>query len=180
MPLVPFEHLVVRLNADSNIPPYAQLAGQLNCIIEAGQLKPGDLLPPIRKLAGRLNLNPNTVARAYAELAQAGRLHKRVGCGCFVAPIQGGRSQEDRLQLLADRIEELVNDARAMGITSELLLGAVRRVSDNLPLGEELAKLKPRGETSEVLSENPPFPAAKSDPLPAASASLWPAVGFVD
>jgi GntR family transcriptional regulator len=180
MPLAPVERLVVRLNSDSNIPPYAQLASQLNCIIEAAQLKPGDLLPPIRKLAGRLRLNPNTVARAYAELARAGRLNKRVGCGCFVAPIQGRRSQEDRLQPLTARIEELVHDAHTMGITTETLLGAVRRVADNLAPAGELAGSKPRRATGAVAFVKPPAPSAKSDSVPAAAASLWPAAGFVD
>jgi GntR family transcriptional regulator len=181
MPLAPVENLDFRLNPDSNIPVYAQLASQLNCIIAAGQLNPGDLLPPIRKLAARLHLNPNTVARAYAELAQAGRLDKRLGCGCFVAPVQPRSSQEDRLQLLADRIEELVNDAHALGITTESLQLAVRQAGMNLTSAEVPGKPKPRRASAKTATVNPPVPAAKPDSAPAAAASLWPAAAwFVD
>jgi GntR family transcriptional regulator len=180
MPLAPVQTLAFRLNPDSTILPYEQLASQLNCTILSGQLKPGDLLPPIRKLAARLHLNPNTVARAYAELARAGRLIKRVGCGCFVAPAQGRRSQEDRLQPLADRIEELVHDAHTIGITTETLLRAVRRIGESPAPVTELVETSLRREPGKVASVKPPVPAAKPDPLPAAAASLWPAAGFVD
>lgn len=180
MPLTPVEARQLRINSGSNIPPYAQLVGQLHCIIESGQFKPGDLLPPIRKLAARLHLNPNTVARAYAELAKAGRLDKRLGCGCFVASVQPRNSQEDRLQLLADRIEELVNDAHAMGITTESLRRAIRRAGENVTNAEVPAAPMPRRASANTASVNPPVPAAKPDSTPADAASLWPAAGFVD
>ena len=180
MPLTPVKDLLLWVNIDSNIPPYSQLASQLKCIIETDQLRPGDLLPPIRKLAKQLKLNPNTVARAYAELAQTGRLDKRLGCGCFVARAQPRRNQEDRLQLLADRIEELVNDAHAMGIATESLLLAVRRVGANSTGSEVSRKPGPRRAPSKTTTVNPPVPAAKPGSAPAAAASLWPAAGFLD
>lgn len=38
----------------------------------AGELEPGQLLPPMRELATALDVNPNTVAAAYRTLRERG------------------------------------------------------------------------------------------------------------
>lgn len=38
----------------------------------SGDLEPGQLLPPMRELAERLGVNPNTVAAAYRTLRERG------------------------------------------------------------------------------------------------------------
>lgn len=40
--------------------------------MSAGELRPGQLLPPMRELAGTLGVNPNTVAAAYRTLRERG------------------------------------------------------------------------------------------------------------
>ena len=44
----------------------------------------GDQLPSVRALAEELVVNPNTVARAYADLAREGLLESRAGRGVFI------------------------------------------------------------------------------------------------
>ena len=67
-------------------PAYEQIVQQVEQAILSGELPPGKPLPPIRQLASDLELNPNTVARAYQQLerdhivATAGRR------GTFVDP----------------------------------------------------------------------------------------------
>ncbi len=46
--------LVLTLNPEDPTPPYEQLRRQLSDLITAGQLNPGDRLPPLRQLAGDL------------------------------------------------------------------------------------------------------------------------------
>ncbi|ADQ15711.1 PLP-dependent aminotransferase family protein [Halanaerobium hydrogeniformans] len=50
------------------------------------ELNSDDKLPPIRKLAAELDVNPATVARAYNILDDQGLIYKKVGRGSFVAP----------------------------------------------------------------------------------------------
>ena len=52
---------------------------------EGVRLSPGDRLPPVRKLAEDLVINPNTVARAYRDLETEGLLETRQGSGVTVS-----------------------------------------------------------------------------------------------
>ena len=44
---------------------------------------PGDRLPTIRSLAIELKMNPNTIAKAYAELELRGLVKTQVGSGSY-------------------------------------------------------------------------------------------------
>jgi DNA-binding transcriptional MocR family regulator len=71
-------------------PVYRQIAEQIQAAIETRRLSPGQRLPAIRDLARRLQVNRDTVALAYEELAAAGRVESSVGRGTFVrAPGEG-------------------------------------------------------------------------------------------
>lgn len=59
-----------RLDQHSPTPLYQQIAEQVRQFIATEQLKPGDHLPTVRELAHNLNVNQNTVFRAYLELEQ--------------------------------------------------------------------------------------------------------------
>ena len=66
-------------------PPYRQLINGVQRQIERGAILPGDRLPPVRALADELGLAPNTVARAYRWLENAGWIEGRGRAGTFVA-----------------------------------------------------------------------------------------------
>lgn len=65
-------------------PAYKSLVQVIEAAIEAGELKPGEMLPTHRQLAFDLGLSVQTVSRAYERLAAAGRIHGTVGRGTFV------------------------------------------------------------------------------------------------
>ncbi len=52
----------------------------------SGELKPGQLLPPMRELAGELGVNPNTVAAAYRTLRERGVIETAGRRGSRVRP----------------------------------------------------------------------------------------------
>src|SRR5215212_4872215 len=64
---------------------YERIAAEILRRVAAGELRPGDRLPPIRLAAGEWGVNLNTVARAYAALAERGILDTRAGAGTVVA-----------------------------------------------------------------------------------------------
>ena len=68
----------IHISTADGVPIYLQIVNQVKFLVAAGRLTPGDELPPIRVLAERLVVNPNTVARAYRELEQAGVVEKLV------------------------------------------------------------------------------------------------------
>jgi GntR family transcriptional regulator len=57
---------------------------QVKHAVETGELRAGEQLPVIRKLAEDLVMNPNTVARAYRELEHEGVIELKHGLGAFV------------------------------------------------------------------------------------------------
>ena len=57
---------------------------EIKAQIVSGKLKPGQQLPSVRELAQNIQVNPNTIARAYQELERAGIVFTRRGQGTFV------------------------------------------------------------------------------------------------
>ncbi|MFG3153184.1 aminotransferase class I/II-fold pyridoxal phosphate-dependent enzyme [Streptomyces sp. NPDC048219] len=50
----------------------AEISASVERAVGAGELEPGQALPPMRELAERLGVNPNTVAAAYRTLRERG------------------------------------------------------------------------------------------------------------
>ena len=62
------------INTQSNEPIYEQIKRQIVRFVEAGVLQPDEKLISVRSLAQQLNINPNTVQKAYQELEVEGVL----------------------------------------------------------------------------------------------------------
>ncbi|MHC4435656.1 MAG: GntR family transcriptional regulator, partial [Planctomycetota bacterium] len=58
----------IHISLDDGVPIYLQIVNQIRYLVASGRLASGEQLPPVRKLAEQLLVNPNTVARAYREL----------------------------------------------------------------------------------------------------------------
>ena len=74
----------IHISSSDGVPIYLQIVNQVKYLVASGRLAPGEELPPIRVLAEKLVVNPNTVARAYRELEAAGVVEKRRTAGTFV------------------------------------------------------------------------------------------------
>lgn len=73
------------IDTASPVPPFEQLRQQLADQVGDGTLPPGSQLPTVRRLAADLGLAPNTVARTYRELEQAGLVRTAGRRGTVVA-----------------------------------------------------------------------------------------------
>jgi DNA-binding transcriptional regulator YhcF (GntR family) len=56
--------------------------------IAKGDLKPGDKVPPVRELAIKAGVNPNTMQKALSELEREGVLASQRTSGRYVATAQ--------------------------------------------------------------------------------------------
>jgi DNA-binding transcriptional regulator YhcF (GntR family) len=65
-------------------PVYLQIVDDITLQISSGELPPGGRLAPVRDLAIRLGVNPNTVQRAFAELERRGLVGAQSTIGRFV------------------------------------------------------------------------------------------------
>ncbi|MBI3978807.1 MAG: GntR family transcriptional regulator [Chloroflexi bacterium] len=115
----------VQLDPTSVAPIYVQIGEQIRRQVAAGDLRPGDRLPPVRDLAERLGVNVNTVARAYAELAHDGVVLPRRGGGTVISAGAGERLRAERAARLVDLAEGAFVRALALGYTADEVEGAV-------------------------------------------------------
>nr|WP_290445017.1 MULTISPECIES: PLP-dependent aminotransferase family protein [unclassified Pseudomonas] len=70
--------------ADNEQPRYLALVEAIAAAIEHGELKIGERLPPQRRLAWALGLNPSTTQQAYREAAARHLVAGEVGRGTYV------------------------------------------------------------------------------------------------
>ncbi|WP_037316154.1 GntR family transcriptional regulator [Amycolatopsis orientalis] len=92
---------MVRVDPNSSVPPFEQVRTAYAARINDGTLPVGAKLPTVRKLAEDLGIAPNTVAKAYRELEEAGLIETRGRAGTFVSAV-GDETRERARQAAAD------------------------------------------------------------------------------
>jgi GntR family transcriptional regulator len=112
----------LHISAHDGVPIYLQIVNQVKYLVASGRLEAGEELPPIRTLAERLLINPNTVARAYRELELIGIVTKRRTAGTFVADATSRLARRERLKIITGRIDALLAEARQMNIDLETII----------------------------------------------------------
>ncbi|WDM13832.1 aminotransferase class I/II-fold pyridoxal phosphate-dependent enzyme [Streptomyces lavenduligriseus] len=73
----------------------AEIAASVERAVGSGGLEPGQLLPPLRELAERLGVNPNTVAAAYRILRERGVIETAGRRGSRVRPKPATTGREE-------------------------------------------------------------------------------------
>ena len=111
--------LWIQILAGSGKPIYAQVTEQISEAIAKGELASGDKLPAVRKLAAELVINPNTVARAYSRLEQAGLVTTKTGSGTYVSDPKLRRSDAADINILTERMDTLITRGLNLGLESE-------------------------------------------------------------
>jgi len=96
-------------------PIIKQITDAVRVKIATGELEPGDQLPSVRGLAQQLTINPNTVAKAYAELTTEGWLESRQGMGLYVATPRQRLSNAERERRLDVAIDRFVHEVVPLG-----------------------------------------------------------------
>lgn len=102
-----------------------QITDGVKRAIAGGELQAGDALPSVRGLAQQLSVNPNTIAKAYAELTAEGWLHARAGLGLFVAEQRRRLSDEERERRLGQAVAGFVNEVIGLDFPSQTVLDRV-------------------------------------------------------
>jgi GntR family transcriptional regulator len=119
------------VNTGSNTPIYKQITDQVRLAVAAGKLAVDDPLPSIRVLAERLVINPNTVARAYADLAREGLIESRAGRGVFVTRKRKMFTREEGRRRLEPLLDAVIGEAMVLDFTpSELREAFEKKLGD--------------------------------------------------
>ncbi len=99
------------LDATGDAPLHDRIASAVRGAIADGGVVVGERLPGARDLAATLDVNVNTVLRAYRQLRDEGLLELRRGRGATVLAGSAGRAG------VHARTDELIAEAQRMGLT---------------------------------------------------------------
>ena len=127
--------LMIQIATGDPRPIGKQIVDAVRMKIATGELGTGDQLPSVRGLAQQLTINPNTVAKAYAELTTEGWLESRQGMGLYVAAPRQRLSDLERERRLDDAIGRFIHDVIPLGFPPDEVQARV---------GHEFRQLVPR------------------------------------
>lgn len=119
--------MFIELNYRSGKAAYIQIAEQVKYAAASGALLPGETLPGIRPLAERLEVNRNTVAKAYAELEKEGVVEMVTGIGCIISKSNSPLKKSVRNKLLAEAIDAALVQAHHLQATDSEVLDLVQK-----------------------------------------------------
>ncbi len=105
---------------------YEQIVNQLKNGIISGELKPGEAMPSIRRLASDLEVSAITTKRAYEELEKEGLVRSVSGKGFYVCEANQDYLREKQLMMLENRMREILEECRQAGLTQEDVMEMVQ------------------------------------------------------
>jgi GntR family transcriptional regulator len=129
--MIPF-----RVTFEAGTPIWEQVVYAARKAVVSGQMRPGDPFPSVRTLSAELRINPNTAHKVVSALLAEGVVEVHVGIGTVVASLPLAPAAE-RTRLLKREVEQLVVEAKRLGIELDQVQTAVARHWERLSVHEE-------------------------------------------
>ena len=114
--------LMLQIATGDPRPISRQIVDGVRMKVATGELALGMQLPSVRGLAQQLAINPNTVAKAYAELTAEGWLESRQGLGLYVAAPRQRLSQPEREKRMDEAVSRFVHEVVALDYPADQAL----------------------------------------------------------
>jgi len=115
----------MRLKLDSRVPVYVQVIQHFKEQIASGALEMGAEIPSRRELANKLNINPNTVQRAYKEMEEEKLIYTEGNM-----PSKVTKDEEIiknvRNHLLTEAIQNFVTSVHTLNVPLEELIPLIK------------------------------------------------------
>ena len=108
----------VAVSFDKTRPIYLQIMEAIKLPVLRGELGPGAPLLSVRDLARELGVNPNTVARAFAELEREGFIYTKRGTGAFVTE-DPKRIEAERDETVTRAAQRFVDEVSDLGLAPD-------------------------------------------------------------
>jgi GntR family transcriptional regulator len=105
----------------------------------SGEFQPGQAFPSVRTMAAELKVHPNTALKVVQHLIQEGFLESRPGIGTVVAELPEARAG-DRKRLLQQEIEQLVVEAKRVGVSLKQVTNAIESQWEQLEKQAEVGR----------------------------------------
>ena len=116
-----------RIDNQSRQAVYEQIVQQVEKYVLSGILASGDKMPSVRKLSVELNVNPNTVQRAYTELERSSVIVTSPGRGAFVSDSGLANLREERREVNLKKLEEVLIELKVAKVGKKEVLMIVEK-----------------------------------------------------
>lgn len=117
---------MINIDPYSRTPIFEQIKEQILNLINIGELKPGDKLPSIRQLASDLELNVNTVKRAFQELETEQVTYSVPGKGVFIS--DSAIANTIVLDSAQKELLRILTSSKAKGMTYDMVVSLVKTI----------------------------------------------------
>jgi GntR family transcriptional regulator len=115
---------LLRLTLRPNQSIFDQIVFAAQKAFLSGEFQPGQTFPSVRELAAEFKIHPNTAHKVVQYLIQERWLEARPGIGTVVAKLPQARAG-DKKRLLEQEVEQLVVEAKRVGLEMRELVAAI-------------------------------------------------------
>ncbi|MDZ7671881.1 MAG: GntR family transcriptional regulator [Halanaerobiales bacterium] len=115
----------MKIDFNASKPIYEQVIDEIKKQIARGEIKPGDKLPSQRELAKDIQVNPNTVQRAYREMEILDLVETKRGRGTFI-------KEDDKVikeineQMAQTAVQKFINEMISIGFEKEEIINLLK------------------------------------------------------
>lgn len=120
------EQSFMKLNQNSGIAIYQQIADQFKEDILTGRLKQGEYMPSIRGLAKDLKISVITTMKAYEQLAEEGLITPVQGKGYYVNAQDTEMLYEQHLRKVEESLNEAISAAKLINMSDQDLVNTLQ------------------------------------------------------
>jgi GntR family transcriptional regulator len=119
--------IYIEIDLESDVPIYAQIMDRIRALVREGDLSTNSPLPSVRQLAADLEINPNTVARAYSLLEREGLVTTARRRGTLIAPAARNVAHKTVSSRLEEAIDRVLDTAASLGVDVDEVVEALER-----------------------------------------------------
>ncbi len=117
---------MIIIDPRSRTPIFEQIKEQIINLINIGELKPDDKLPSIRQLASELELNVNTVKRAFQELETERVTYSVPGKGVFIS--ESAVANKIVLENAETELNRILASTKAKGVSLDRVIALAKSI----------------------------------------------------
>ena len=116
----------MKIEYDASKPIYEQIIDEIKKMIVRGELSPGKKLPSQREMARKVEVNPNTIQRAYREMEIMDLVETKRGLGTFI------KDSNDVVNEISDEmanktVEKFITEMKSLGFNDKDILAVLEK-----------------------------------------------------
>ncbi len=120
---------MIRLHGNMDHPFFQQVIDRIGEMILSGELKSGDRIPSVREMSAKMQLNTNTIVKAYDRLQIFGVIRSIRAIGFEVLPEAKDNIINDRKRrFIEETWPVILDEIRILEIDKEQIINEIKKL----------------------------------------------------